>query len=180
MTVPVFAESPEPSQNTTVQFTVADTGDSTQPGWTTTDWVWTVPATQTFIDNALLQQDSVEIKPAVDGKVLVLADGATINVRLNSSNEFKMQSVSAGNKSVIPYQVKIEEDVLSQNANVLNFTAGVSSNKGESQQLTFVTDKDKIKLATVTGAHTDTITFSVDVQAPRVIAATFSDGTELT
>lgn len=159
---PVFAAASDvPSQQTTqVEYNVVDTGTDPNSGWITTNWVWEVPAAQTFNDGTLSLNGTVAIKPAVEGKVLVLDDGKTIDITLRSGNGFELQNTA---KSSIDYQVKKhgEENALTQDANVLNFTAGTSTNTGVSQVLDFVTSSDNLKAAKLTGAHIDTITFTV-------------------
>ena len=159
---PVFAESPTSgsTQSTRVEYEVkADATGS----FTTTEWIWEVPADQNFSDTKLTLQGTVRIAPAnSDGsnKVLVLTNGTKIDVTLSSANNFALKNTDA---SAIPYQVKKGTTLLAQGNNVLNFTAGTSTNTGVSQALDFVTTPDNLKAARLTGAHTDTITFTVAV-----------------
>lgn len=151
MTPPVMAASPVSgaTQTTPVEYEVAET-----------EWTWSVPATQTFTKDSLELPGTVKISPVGEGSVIALAEGTTIDVSINSANNFELKNTD---NSTIPYQVKKGEDVLIQDAGVLSFAAGTSDNTGVEQALTFVTTLDNIKNAKLTGTHTDTITFTVNV-----------------
>lgn len=176
MVTPVFAESPASgsSQTTQLQYTISS-GEGAE---TTTKWTWKVPATQTFTITDLERNGTVSIGPATEGKFLVMDNGTTINIKLNSANGFKLMT-NAGEKSTIPYQIKKNgtTNSLVQNTNVLSFTAGQSPNTGVSQELIFFTDEDSMKNPTLIGTHTDTITFRAQVTPPPGVV--FSDGTRL-
>ena len=147
------ADSPA-SQTTQVEYTVAET-----------EWMWEVPATLTFTMDDVDTAGTVSIKPAVADTVIALAENTKLDITLNSKYGYKLKNDSALDKSVIDYQVKKngEADALGQDANVLNFTAGTSSNLGVSQDLDFVTTVENLKKATVVGEHKDVITFTVAV-----------------
>ena len=164
---PVFAESPTSGSTKSTQVEYEVKADATG-SFTTTEWIWEVPADQNFSDTKLNLQGTVRIAPAnSDGsnKVLVLTNGTQIDVTLSSANNFALKNTDA---SAIPYQVKKGNTVLTNEAagdknHVLNFTAGTSTNTGVEQPLDFVTTPADLKAAKLTGAHTDTITFTVAV-----------------
>lgn len=174
-------------QETQIEYSVAET-----------DWTFSVPAAQTFgTDNLVLTGSAVAISPQNDGDVISLPNGQKISITISSANGFELRrTINDSKNSVITYsvyQVNESEDVLLNEGNtVLTYTAGTSPNTGVSQKLKFVTTEQKIQNATITGEHTDTLTFTVTVAGvsapvvpapdpdPAPVAATFSDGTSLT
>ena len=175
---PVFAvdlASNTTTGNTQVTYQVSSStdGDGGVGEYTTTHFVWGVPASFSFSASELTKNDNAYIRPdnsdkseGEEGRVLVLDNGTEIKISMESGNEFKLKNTD---KSVIEYTVqKINgegtfEDALGQNAEILKYTAGTSDNKGIEQPLHFETTADQIKSVKLTGAHTDVLTFTMAV-----------------
>lgn len=149
-TVPTFADNPSSgdTKGTDISYTAE-----------TTEWTWTVPASQTFTANALTLTGDVAISPAVSGGVITLASGTTIKITMASANDFALKCGT----SSIKYTISEKSAVLEQNAEVLSFIAGTSDNTGVSDTLTFATTTDNIAAATVAGQHKDTLTFTLSI-----------------
>ena len=190
---PVFAA--ENPTETVVKYEVAEKG-----------YLWSVPANVTFDNNKLTNSSDsdnvVSIYPA-DGTIQ-LANGTKVQITLHKTDirntdkeNYYMKSADA--ESYIQYEVKKGNESVKKDktdstydgTELLSYVAGNTTsdytllddsniNKGLKQVITISTTKDYIDKALVTGPHSDTLTFTVNVQAPRIIAATFDDGTELT
>lgn len=154
---PVLAESPKTGDKLTtpVQYEVSGT-----------DWLFSVPGTQTFNDENLTYLNQlVKIKPAAEGTVIALANNTTISIKLKSKYGFNLVAEDINTNSQIPYAVKMNGTKLEGETEVLKFVAGTSPNTGIEQGLDFSTTNDAngIKKATVVGTHKDTLTFTATV-----------------
>lgn len=146
---PVFAA--HDPQSTQVAYSVAGT-----------EWTFSVPATQNFNNGLEYTNQLVEIKPAADGTVIALDNNTTITIKLHSTNGFMLNGKDNAT-SQIPYTVDMGGAAFTKDEDVLVFTAGESDNRGISQGLNFKTTSDNIKLATVTGEHSDSVVFTATV-----------------
>ena len=157
-------------QNTQVEYSVGET-----------EWEFSVPAAQDFNKNVELYGE-VAIRPVDANGVIVLPNNQTISITFaatngynNTDNAFELRN---GTNSAIPYQIGKVTDVSAvdgskvisyytqnENNNVLTYIAGNTdySNKGISSTMAFTTTPANIQKAKVTGPHTDTLTFTVNV-----------------
>lgn len=131
---------------------------------TASAWTFSVPAAQTFATGNLAKTGDVKVSPAAEGEVINLANGTTITLSVNSEKEFNLVAAS-NNKSKIPYVVSLADngDCVNQDDIVLTYIAGTHDNKGMTVPLHIYTTEENIKDATVTGSHTDKLTFTVHV-----------------
>ena len=143
-----------------------------------TGWTFSVPAAQTFTKENLILFGNVSIKPESGKDIISLPSGQTINMTFTAANfnngVFELRN---GSNSVIPYTIgrvsmvasegegnnEIIENITSNGCSVLTYIAGSSSNEGVTYKLRFATTLENIKNAKVTGLHTDTLTFTVNV-----------------
>lgn len=141
-----------------------------------TGWTFSVPAAQTFTKGNLTLYGNVSISPESGKDIISLPSGQTINMTFTAANfnngVFELRN---GSNSVIPYKIgevtriasegvsEEVSDITSDGCTVLTYIAGSSSNEGVTNKLRFTTTPDNIKNAKVTGLHTDTLTFTVNV-----------------
>lgn len=141
-----------------------------------TGWTFSVPAAQTFTKGNLTLYGNVSISPESGKDIISLPSGQTINMTFTAANfnngVFELRN---GSNSVIPYKIgevtriasegvsEEVSDITSNGCTVLTYIAGSSSNEGVTNKLRFATTPDNIKNAKVTGLHTDTLTFTVNV-----------------
>lgn len=151
--------------STNVEYTVDQTG-----------WTFSVPAAQTFTKGNLTLYGNVSISPESGKDIISLPSGQTINMTFTAANfndgVFELRN---GSNSVIPYKIgevtriasegvsEEVSDITSDGCTVLTYIAGSSSNEGVTNKLRFATTLENIKNAKVTGLHTDTLTFTVNV-----------------
>lgn len=141
-----------------------------------TGWTFSVPAAQTFTKGNLTLYGNVSISPESGKDIISLPSGQTINMTFTAANfnngVFELRN---GSNSVIPYKIgevtriasegvsEEVSDITSNGCTVLTYIAGSSSNEGVTNKLRFATTLENIKNAKVTGLHTDTLTFTVNV-----------------
>lgn len=141
-----------------------------------TGWTFSVPAAQTFTKGNLTLYGNVSISPESGKDIISLPSGQTINMIFTAANfnngVFELRN---GSNSVIPYKIgevtriasegvsEEVSDITSNDCTVLTYIAGSSSNEGVTNKLRFATTLENIKNAKVTGLHTDTLTFTVNV-----------------
>lgn len=151
--------------STNVEYTVAQTG-----------WTFSVPAAQTFTKGNLTLYGNVSISHESGKDIISLPSGQTINMTFTAANfnngVFELRN---GSNSVIPYKIgqvtriasegvsEEVSDITSNGCTVLTYMAGSSANTGVTNKLRFATTLENIKNAKVTGLHTDTLTFTVNV-----------------
>ena len=93
----------------------------------------------------------------IAGGDVLLEAGKILKVFMNSANGFALK---CGDSS-INYTVSKDGNELENNACVLEVAAGSTSGVSA---LTFATTADNIKVATIAGAHKDTVTFSCSLE----------------
>lgn len=148
---------------TEISYTVLADGN-----FTTNEWEWSIPANTELSDANLSKSGEVAIRPVQDDgsneKVLVLGDGAFISIMMSSSSFDSQKNCYylAHNASRIAYKIKNGEIPVTSGSEVLHFAAGTSGNKGIETTMTFSTDMESIKGATLLGKHTDTLTFRAE------------------
>lgn len=153
--------------STNVEYTVDQTG-----------WTFSVPAAQEFTKENLILYGYASINPESGNDIISLPSGQTINMTFTAANfnngVFELRN---GSNSVIPYTIgrvsmvasegggnnEIIENITSNGCSVLTYMAGSSANTGVTNKLRFATTLENIKNAKVTGLHTDTLTFTVNV-----------------
>lgn len=146
MTVPVFAASQEitTSGTTTVSYGVTE-------GYTVS-----IPANFEFTTTTLEQTQTVSASN------VLLEDGATLNVTMESANYTAEDgyTLNCETTSKIPYSIKKGDAAFENGSVVLSVQAGSTS--GE-DSLVFSTTTDNISKASLSGKHTDTLTFEVSL-----------------
>lgn len=143
-----------------------------------TGWTFSVPAAQEFTKENLVLYGYASINPESGKDIISLPSGQTINMTFTAANfndgVFELRN---GSNSVIPYTIgrvsmvasegegnnEIIENITSNGCSVLTYMAGSSANTGVTNKLRFATTLENIKNAKVTGLHTDTLTFTVNV-----------------
>ena len=127
---------------------------------TEVEWVWTVPAAQMLSDQNLTTNDTLQIKPKNEGDKIDLDAGTNIKITINSENGFSLNNT---NSSKILYQVKNGSTVLGQGDAVIDYIADGSNYTGAVQELDFITTKNFVKNAKLSGMHTDNIVFTMNI-----------------
>lgn len=144
-----------------------------------TGWLWTIPAAQNFngadynAENKTYttKPAAISISPA-DGKdTILLPPNTKIDIKMSST---QLDAADTENKtfqlvnadSSINYQIKNEDsELLANGVSVLSVNAGSANEEGKiagaTQNITLETTDDNIAKATLSGVHTDTLTFNM-------------------
>jgi hypothetical protein len=113
--------------------------------------------------NVKFTQNSLSSSGTVSATGVTIPSGKTLNVSVESANGLTDDAQAyklVNGSSVIPYTIKIGEDLVDLSKPVLSVTAG---NTTGSTSLSFATTADDVAKATLSGDHSDTLTFSVSV-----------------
>lgn len=136
MTVPVFATQ-----------SITETGTTTVSYGVSEGYTVSIPADFTVTTTATVKE--------ISASNVLLEDGETLKVTMKSTNGYKLKNGT----SEIAYSIKNGETALTgEDVEVLSVAAGTTSGKTE---LTFSTTTENINAATLSGTHTDTLTFTV-------------------
>ena len=143
MTTAAFADQTVTNNTGTVDvtYTIADSDES---------YIVTIPADVNLSSAAISKTGDVKVTNAV------LKSGNTLKISVATANGFNL----VNGVSAIPYTVSDGAAAIANDGTVLTVAAGTASS---TKTLTFATTADNVKQATLTGAHKDTLTFTVSV-----------------
>lgn len=151
VTLPTFAATitTESSQEVTVTYQVGE-------GYTVS-----IPADISFSST---DQTNYTATGNVSATGVLIETDNTLNVKMTSANyengAYTLQDSSGESKIV--YTIKNGDQDFENDTNVLSVSAGADNLSAETT-LNFATTSDEIAKATKSGAHTDTLTFTVSI-----------------
>ena len=120
---------------------------------------YTIPETYSVVipESVNLTAETPSATGTVSASDVRLAANRTLKVTMDSINNFYLKN----GESAVEYTVSDQTGAISDGGIVLSVQAGTTSG---SNSLTFATTAEKIKAATLSGNHIDTLTFTITVQ----------------